>query len=95
LARRTVSTGENASLVAPCEIFQATEDSAALELKLSTYEQIRIVFNRRHHRDGVSRFFLPTAGHEGDHDNCTSSGQTDADAIANASQDDHWRGTED
>jgi hypothetical protein len=73
------------SLVAPCEIFQTTEDSAALELKLSTYEQIRIVFNRRHHRDGVPGFFLPTAGHEGDDDNCTSS-QTDADAIADTSQ---------
>jgi hypothetical protein len=43
------------------------------------------VFNRRHHRDGVPGFFLPTAGHEGDDDNCTSS-QTDADAIADTSQ---------
>jgi hypothetical protein len=44
------------------------------------------VFNRRHHRDGLYRFFLPTAGHEGDDDNCTSSGQADADAIAGTSQ---------
>jgi hypothetical protein len=57
-----------------------------------TYEEIPIVFNQRHYRHGVYRF-LPTAGNNFDHDG-TGSSQTHADAIANASQDDLWRGTE-
>jgi hypothetical protein len=52
------------------------------------------VFNQRHHRHGVYRFFLPTAGDEGDHD-YSSSGSTVTHSIAQqASQDDWWLGTQ-
>jgi hypothetical protein len=52
------------------------------------------VFIRRYHRHGVYRFFLPTAGDEGDHD-YSSSGSTVAHSIAQqASQDDCWLGTQ-
>jgi hypothetical protein len=51
-----------------------------------------IVFNRRRARHGA-HLFLPTAGNDSDH-NGTDSSQTHADAIANASQDNRWRGTE-
>jgi hypothetical protein len=70
--------------------FYATKHSARLEVKLTTYEQIRIVFTRRRHRHGVYRFFLPTAGDEGDHD-YSSSGSTVTHSIAEqAPQDDCW-----
>jgi hypothetical protein len=50
-------------------------------VKLKAYEQIRIVFNRRHDRYGIYRFFLPKPGNHCDH-NGTRSRQTDSDAIA-------------
>jgi hypothetical protein len=53
-----------------------------------------MVFNRHHHRHGVYRFFLPTAWNKGDHDHSAGSGQSVTDAIADAPQDDRWRGTE-
>jgi hypothetical protein len=46
--------------------FYATKHSAGLELKLTTYEQIRIVFTRSHHRHGGYRF-LHAAGNDWDH----------------------------
>ena len=64
-------------------IAQATEHSAELELKLTTYEQIRIVFNQRPDRHGIHRFLHTTAGNDCDHDR-TRSGQTDTDPAAEA-----------
>jgi len=48
------------------------------------------VFNRRHHRYGVHRFFLSAARNNCHYHNSTSSCQSDADAIANAAQG-RWR----
>jgi hypothetical protein len=53
---------------------------------------MHIVFNRRRALHGA-HLFLPTARNDCDHDG-TGSSQTHADAIANASQDNRWRGTE-
>jgi hypothetical protein len=48
------------------------------------------VFNRRHRRHGVYRFFLSAAGNNCDYHHSTGSYQSDADAIANAAQG-RWR----
>jgi hypothetical protein len=44
------------------------------------------VFNWRHYRDGVHRFFLSAARNNCDHHNSTGGDQSNADAIANAAQ---------
>jgi len=63
-------------------IAQATEHSAGLELKLTTYEKIRIVFNQRPYRHSIRRFLHAAAGNDRDHS--TGSGQTDTDPAAEA-----------
>jgi hypothetical protein len=59
-----------------------------------TYEEIRIVFYQRRHRHGVYRFFLPTAGDEGDHDYSSSGSTVTHSNAQQASQDDCWLGTQ-
>jgi hypothetical protein len=74
--------------------FLGNQTSCTTRTETKTYEEIPIVFNQRHHRHGVYRFFLPTAGDEGDHD-YSSSGSTVTHSIAQqASQDDCWLGTQ-
>jgi hypothetical protein len=74
--------------------FLCNRTFGAARTEATAYEQTRIWFNRRHHLYGVYRFFLPTAGDEGDHD-YSSSGSTVTHSIAQqASQDDCWLGTQ-
>jgi hypothetical protein len=64
--------------------------AARVELKLTTYEQIHIVFTRRHHCDGVHRF-LSAAGNDRNYD---GTGSVTHSATTKASPDDHWVGTQ-
>ena len=50
------------------EQLRVVQNPAKLDLKLTTYEQIRIVFNRRHHWHGVYRVVLSAAGDDHDDD---------------------------
>jgi hypothetical protein len=66
------------------------QPSAEVGLKLITYEEVHIVFTRRHHCDGVHRF-LSAAGNDRNYDGTggvTHSGKT------KASQDHRWVDTQ-
>jgi hypothetical protein len=73
--------------------FLCNQTFGAARTETTTYEQIRIVFTRRHHRHGVYRFFLPAARNNCDNYS-TGSDPSVADAVQNAAlQNNPWRGT--
>jgi hypothetical protein len=70
-------------LASPASELFGNQRFDATRTETNNYEQIRIVFDRGHHRRGVYRF-LPTTGNH--HRDGTGNDETVTDAIADAAQ---------